>query len=186
MTYKLLLGILIGGAIGALMGHFGKCSSGGCPLTATPLRGAIYGAIMGAIFLFSFGSTARTTDHYKEEQPAPGEGLVYIGTQGVFDQTIIQSPLPCLVDFYSDSCPPCRRLGPIIHELAEEYAGRAVVCKVNVASAQELAATYHVESIPTVLFFKDGNVVERLIGLKSKAAYEDVLDALLQPATEDK
>ena len=183
---KLILGILIGAAIGALMGHFGKCSSGGCPLTATPLRGAIYGAIMGAIFLFSFGSTARTADHYKKEQPAPAEGLIYIGTQDVFDKTIIQSPLPCLVDFYSDSCPPCRRLGPTIHKLAEEYAGRAVVCKVNVTSAQALATTYHVESIPTVLFFKDGHVVERLIGLKSEAAYKKILDPLLQLATEDK
>jgi thioredoxin 1 len=180
MTSKLLIGILIGGAIGALMGHFGKCSSGGCPLTATPLRGAIYGAIMGAAFLFAFGSTTRTTDHYKEEQPAPGEGLVYIGTPDAFEKTIVHATLPCLVDFYSDSCPPCRRLGPTIHELAEEYVGRAVVCKINVASAQALATTYHVESIPTVLFFKDGNVVERLIGLKSKVAYEEVLEHLIR------
>ena len=183
MTSKLLIGILIGGAIGALIGHFGKCSSGGCPLTGTPLRGALYGAALGALLAVSSGSTARTTSNYQVEQPAPGDGLIYIGTQEAFDQTIIQSTRPCLVDFYSDSCPPCRRLGPTIHELAEIYKGRAVVCKVNTATTQKLTAAYNIRAIPAVLFFKNGKVVERLTGLKPQAAYADVLDNLIQPET---
>ncbi len=136
---------------------------------------------MGALFAFSSGSTTRTTSNYKEEQPPPGEGLIYIGTQEAFDKTIVQATLPCLVDFYSDSCPPCRRLSPTVHELAEIYKGRAVVCKVNTATAQELTASYGIQGIPAVLFFKDGQVVERLTGLKKKAAYEAILDTLIQP-----
>ncbi len=184
MTSKLLIGILIGGTIGALMGHFGKCSSGGCPLTATPLRGALYGAVLGALLAFSSGSTTRTTSNYQEDQPTPGEGLIYIGTQEAFDQTIVQAILPCLVDFYSDRCPPCRRLGPTIHELAEIYKGRAVVCKVNTTTARALTAAYGIQAIPAVLFFKNGKVVERLTGLKPQAAYADVLDNLIQPKTD--
>jgi len=186
MTSKLLIGLLIGGAIGALLGHFGKCSSGSCPLTANPFRGAIYGAIMGALFAFSSGSTTRTTSNYKEEQPPPGEGLIYIGTQEAFDKTIVQATLPCLVDFYSDSCPPCRRLSPTVHALAEKYRGRAGVCKVNTATAKELTAAYGIQAIPAVLFFHNGNVVERLTGLQPQAVYEKVIARLLQPHAEEK
>lgn len=184
MSTKLLVGLLIGGAIGALMGHFGKCSSGGCPLTANPFRGAFYGAVMGALLVFSSGSATSTASTFKGEQPAAGEGLIYIGTQKAFDQTIVQSTLPCLVDFYSDSCPPCRRLSPVIDTLAEKYKRRAVICKINVASARELTAAYQVQGIPDVLFFKNGKVVERLGGLRPQTAYEEILDNLLPP--EDK
>ena len=183
MLTKLLIGILIGGAIGALMGHFGKCSSGGCPLTANPFRGAIYGGVMGLLIAFASGSTQPTASNHKEEQPAPGEGLIYIGTQEAFDKIIAKTTLPCLVDFYSDSCPPCRRLSPTIHALAEKYEGRAVICKINTASAQELSAVYQIQSIPAVLFFKDGNEVKRLIGLQPQVAYENVLDNLIKSKT---
>ncbi len=141
---------------------------------------------MGALMAFSVGATTRTTSNYKEEQPAPGEGLIYIGTQETFDKTIVQATLPCLVDFYSDSCPPCRRLSPTIHALAEKYNGRAVICKINTATAPQLTDAQNIQSIPTILFFKDGKVVERLTGLKPQAAYADVLDNLIQPEAGEK
>ncbi len=185
MILRIIIGILIGGAIGAVMGHFGRCSSGACPLTANPFRGAIYGGLLGAFLAFSSGPASRTTSNHKE-QLDPAKGLVYIETTEAFDQTIIQAKQPCLVDFYSDHCPPCLRLGPTIETLAEEYKGRAVVCKVNTDSARRLASAYRIQAIPAVLFFKDGKVVERLVGLQPKVAYEKILDNLIHPEAGEK
>jgi len=180
MIIKLLLGALLGGAAGLLIGHCKKCTSGGSSLTANPLRSVLYGAVLGAFLAVSFGPTPHTAFAFEEEQPAPTQGVIYIGTPEVFEETILQSSRPCLVDFYSDSCPPCRRLSPVIDALAEKYAGRAVICKVNVATARELSAAYQIYGIPDVLFFQNGKMVERLGGLRSQSTYEDVLDHLLQ------
>ena len=180
MAVTLLTGTLLGAGVGALIGRFGTCTYGGCPQTTTPLRGSLIGAVIGAILAFSFAPPASTTFAFEEEQPAPTQGVIYIGTPEVFEETILQSSRPCLVDFYSDSCPPCRRLSPVIDALAEKYAGRAVICKVNVATARELTAAYQIYGIPDVLFFQNGKMVERLGGLRSQSTYEDVLDHLLQ------
>jgi len=83
------------------------------------------------------------------------------------------------VDFYSDSCPPCRRLAPTIEELAREYEGRAVVVKVNVVNVPDLARRYGIQGIPAVLFFVGGEPVSRMVGLQSKDAYTKVLDGLV-------
>jgi len=180
MVVKIILGILIGAGIGAVIGHFGKCSSGGCPLTATPFRGAVYGAVLGALFAFSSG-TARTVPVQPEgEPPAPGEGLAHIVSPEAFVRYTTQPGMPCLVDFYSDHCPPCRRLGPVIEKLAEKYKGRAVVCKVNVDTATELAMPYGISAIPAVLFFENGKEVNRLIGLQPQGTYEEMIDQMLE------
>ncbi len=175
MMIKLLLGALLGCGVGALLAHFGKCSSG-----SYPLRGLLFGAALGVILAFLFAPTKQTAFEFEEEQPAPAEGVVYIGTPEVFEDIILQASLPCLVDFYSDSCPPCRRLSPVIDALAEKYAGRAIISKVNVASARELTAAYQVYGIPDVLFFQDGEQVERLGGLRPQAAYERIIDQQIE------
>ena len=180
MIIKLFVGILIGAGIGAVIGHFGKCSSGGCPLTANPFRGAIYGGVMGVLFALS--SVGTPTPAIPE-----GEGPVHIATAEDFDRHIVQATMPCLVDFYSDHCPPCRQLAPIIGKLAEKYKGRAVVCKINVDTATELAVPYGISAIPAVLFFDGGEEVQREIGLQSQETYEQILDSMLQPTpTQEK
>lgn len=176
---KLFIGILIGAGIGAVMGHFGKCSSGACPLTANPFRGAIYGGVMGALFALSSVGTSRPAA-LAEAQPDPGQGLVHIATAADFNRYIAQATLPCLVDFYSDTCPPCRALAPTIGSLAEKYRDRAVVCKINVDTAPQLAAPYGIDAIPAVLFFEGGVEVQREIGLQPKETYERILDEMMQ------
>ena len=178
MVIKLIIGILIGAGIGAVVGHFGKCSTGGCPLTANPFRGAIYGAVMGALFAFSSVGT-KSPAVSAEEQPAPGEGLILLSTAEDFDRYIGQATMPCLVDFYSDYCPPCRQLAPTIEKLAEKYQGRAVICKVNTDKAPQLAAPYGISAIPAVLFFEGGEEVQREIGRHPQATYERTLDNML-------
>ena len=172
---KIIVGVLIGGGIGALMGYFGKCSSGACPLTATPYRGAIYGAVMGLFFAYAFGLTAVNRGSNKQDSDA----LVHINSSEEFAQLVLESELPVLADFFSNSCPPCRRLSPIISALADEYKDKALICKVSMDLAPDLAAPNNIKGIPAVLFFVDGKEVERIVGLRSKSDYITLLDELI-------
>ena len=100
-------------------------------------------------------------------------------TDASFDEVVLKSDKPVLVDFWATWCGPCRMLGPVIEELATEYEGRVVVGKVDVDNNQEFAAKYGVRNIPTVLVFKDGEVVGRQVGVAPKKTYTDALDSLL-------
>ena len=100
-------------------------------------------------------------------------------TDASFDEVVLKSDKPVLVDFWATWCGPCRMLGPVIEELASEYEGRVVVGKVDVDNNQEFAAKYGVRNIPTVLVFKDGEVVGRQVGVAPKKIYTDALDSLL-------
>lgn len=91
-----------------------------------------------------------------------------------FDAAVAAAPL-AMVDFWADWCGPCRMLAPVIEELAKEYAGRAVVGKVNVDEQPELAAAFRVASIPTVAVLKDGKVVNVSVGYKPKEALAALL-----------
>ncbi|MBW7906061.1 MAG: thioredoxin [Phycisphaerae bacterium] len=100
-------------------------------------------------------------------------------TDDNFDAEVLNSAVPVLVDFWAEWCGPCQLLAPTIDELASEYAGKIKVGKVDVDSAQKVAAKYNVQQIPTVMLFDKGQPVERMIGAKNKREYRAVLDARL-------
>ena len=100
-------------------------------------------------------------------------------TDSNFEETVLNSTKPVLVDFWAAWCGPCRMVGPIIDEISTEYAEKAVVGKVDVDANQEFAAKYGVRNIPTVLVFQNGEVVGRQVGVAPKASYTDAIDALL-------
>ncbi|MCK5013567.1 MAG: thioredoxin [Candidatus Omnitrophica bacterium] len=85
-----------------------------------------------------------------------------------FEGEVLKSDLPVLVDFWAEWCGPCRMVGPIVDEIAEELEGKLKVVKVNVDDAQDLAGNYQVMSIPTLLIFKGGELVEQIVGAVSK------------------
>jgi thioredoxin 1 len=87
--------------------------------------------------------------------------------------------LPLVVDFWATWCGPCRMVGPIISELAEQYDGKIVVGKCDVEDNEDLAAEFGIRNIPTILFFKNGEVVDKIIGAQSKAKFEEKFEALL-------
>jgi len=176
---KVIIGIAVGVALGALMGHFGKCSSGGCPLTANPYRGAIYGGVMGALFAFSFAGTSQSVKADAGGAAAESTAIVHINSAADFEKYVTNADKPCLADFYSDRCGPCRRLAPVIAKLADKYDGQAVVCKVSLDAAPGLSAPYGIRGIPAVLFFDGGKEVKRVVGLRSQAAYEKILDGMI-------
>ncbi len=101
-------------------------------------------------------------------------------TDANFEEMVLQSDKPVLVDFWAAWCGPCRMVGPIIDEVSNDYADKAVVGKMDVDANQEFAAKYGVRNIPTVLVFQNGEVVGRQVGVAPKNAYTDALDALLK------
>ena len=96
-------------------------------------------------------------------------------TANNFEKEALQSPLPVLLDFWAPWCGPCRMLAPELKALADEYAGRVVVGKVNVDEEPELAAAFRVSSIPTVVVIRDGKVVRTSVGYKPKEALAALL-----------
>ena len=100
-------------------------------------------------------------------------------TDANFEEVVLKSSQPVLVDFWAEWCGPCRMLWPIIEELSSDYDGKAVIGKVDVDSNQQYAAQFGVRNIPTVLIFKDGELVNRQVGVSQKNVYSDYIDALL-------
>lgn len=92
-----------------------------------------------------------------------------------FREAVQSAPL-VMVDFWADWCGPCRMLGPVVEQLAEEYEGRVLIGKVNVDQEMELARQFYIRSIPTVVLLKDGREIERKVGVMPGQAYSDLLD----------
>jgi thioredoxin 1 len=99
-------------------------------------------------------------------------------TEDSFEETVLKNTLPVMVDFWAEWCPPCKMIGPIMEELADEYDGTAVVTKINVDKNPGLAQKYGVRSIPTILFFKGGEVKDQVVGALPKDQFKARLDKL--------
>ncbi|HML38990.1 MAG TPA: thioredoxin [Bacillota bacterium] len=104
--------------------------------------------------------------------------IIYL-TDENYESEALGSDIPVLIDFYADWCGPCKMVGPIIEDIAEKYAGKAKVCKINIDEQRKLAIANKVMSIPTLFFVKDGEVKERVTGAMPQTALEEKLDALI-------
>ena len=105
--------------------------------------------------------------------------MEYKFTEENFEQEVLQAEIPVFVDMYADWCGPCKMMGPLIAQLAEEYDGRAKIGKLNVDDSQDIAIRYGVMSIPTMLVFKNGEVVETAVGALNKAKLQGIIDKVL-------
>ena len=104
-----------------------------------------------------------------------GPNLLTI-TEANFKAEVLDSKVPVLIDFWATWCGPCRAIAPIVEQLSVEYAGRAKVGKVDVDSNQGLAGSFHISSIPTIMVFKNGQVVEQIMGGRPKPAMAALID----------
>jgi thioredoxin 1 len=138
----------------------------------TPQRGLVYDALPITKF---------TVCSAKEGCDVAGDALKV--EDATWDADVIKASELVMVDFWAVWCGPCQMVAPIIEELAKEYAGKIKVRKLNTDENPEVAGRYQVMSIPTILFFKKGQVVEKLVGARPKRQFKEMIDSLLaQPA----
>jgi thioredoxin 1 len=171
---SLIFSVLIGGGLGAALGYFGKCSSGNCPLTANWWRGALYGAVLGFLFHSVAGrngsSSAESTQNVKLIQ------------EQQFTTEVARATGPVVVDFFATWCGPCKRLSPMLDNLAGPLTNRVKFLKVDVDQSANLAKQFEVDGVPTLIFFKDGKVVDKLVGLPTTEALKGKLESLASSA----
>jgi thioredoxin 1 len=138
----------------------------------TPRRGLVYDALPISWV---------TVCSAKEDFDVAGDALKV--EDATWDAEVMKSSELVMVDFWAVWCGPCQMVAPIIEELGKEYAGKVKVRKLNTDENPEVAGRYQVMSIPTILFFKNGQVVEKLVGARPKRQFKDMIDSLLaQPA----
>lgn len=101
-------------------------------------------------------------------------------TDGTFSEEILSTDEPAMVDFWAPWCGPCKAVGPIVEELADEYSGKVKIAKINVDENQKTAAQYSVRSIPTLIMFKGGKSVDQIVGLVSKAKMEEMIKKAME------
>jgi thioredoxin 1 len=100
-------------------------------------------------------------------------------TDADFEQAVLKSDKPVLVDFWAEWCAPCRAIAPVLESLSEDFAGRATIAKLDIDANQQVAMKYGIRSIPTVMLFDKGEIVDTLIGVRPKPDYERSLQKLL-------
>lgn len=106
-------------------------------------------------------------------------GSVIELTDATFDTTVHNSDVPVLVDFWAPWCGPCKMIAPIVQEIAEEYEGRAKICKLNTDESRDSAMEFGISAIPTLILFKDGQIQKKWVGLTSKKNLAEAIDQVL-------
>lgn len=100
-------------------------------------------------------------------------------TDATFNELVLQSDKPVIVDFWAEWCGPCRMVGPIVKEISQDFEGRAVVTKLDVDSNPEVSAKFGIRNIPTILYFKNGQIVDKQVGAVPKNVLVSKLEAIL-------
>ena len=169
MMLKAIIILICGAAIGAAMGYFGKCSNGQCPLTANPVRGAVWGFFLALIMVYPLIMNAF-------RKPVPeSPNVIHIKSPEELQAIISKPGSVCLIDFYADWCGPCRALAPTINKLADDFKDKASIIKINVDDFSSLAQQYGANSIPTVIITSEGKQVEKMVGINSYNTYAQLL-----------
>ena len=184
MILRIVIGLMVGVALGALVGRTQSCQTGACPLTANPRRGAIWGGLLGLMFALSLPGTPPTSSGDGKTASARGGGvaaaqsaIVQVGSMEQFKHDVLGRPGKTVVDFYATWCGPCKLYSPILDKLAYEKLPEVNFTKVDVDQAQDIARQYGIEAMPTTIIFEGGKEVRRFLGVQSEAALKQALGA---------
>lgn len=164
---KFIITVIIATSAGGLLGYYGKCADGTCPLTANPWRGSVLGLAFGIVLGLSFFQGRKNVEN--------SENIIKIESLDKFNSEL-SSGKAMIVDFYADWCGPCKRLTPTINELADKLSGQIPVYKVNIDKFPKLAQKYNISSIPNVLFIKGGEVQDSILGLGKLNKYMETAE----------
>jgi thioredoxin 1 len=132
---------------------------------------SVVAALLAAFAITHIGQTAHS--------PPKGTKVLTL-TKSNFDEIVLKSDKPVLVDFWAAWCGPCNALSPVIEQLAKDYEGEFVIGKVNVQEEEELADKYGISAIPALLFFKDGELKKSVLGIRKKQELVDILKGLAE------
>ncbi len=167
---SLAIKLLLGAGLGALLGYYGQCSSGTCPLTANWKRGALYGAALGLLFHFAAGGGSY--QHPKNVKAIAAAD---------YEAEVTRAGQPVVVDFFATWCGPCKALAPRLDQLAAEYGNRIKFVAVNLDQAPDLARQLNVQGVPTLFFVgADGKVADTIVGLAAADTLRAKLEQLLK------
>ena len=181
----LLVSVLVGSGAGALLGATRSCADGGCPLTANPWRGALWGGFLGLMLAGTLAGSSRGTAGSSapveppaqaaaaspEVAAAPAETanpVAVVRTVGQLDAVLARPGRSALL-FHADWCAPCRTYGPTFEKVAAGSAGKTGFFEADVDAAREVAERLRVEGVPTTVIFEDGKEVARLVGVVAES-----------------
>jgi len=167
IAWKIALGVLGGGMVGYLFSRLFYANSSYSFGANRPAM-AVFGAILGVVVM---------TLAFRGGSSALGDELV---TMVEFEEKVLQSDKPVVLDFHATWCGPCKRLAPILTELEDEYGDKIDFYRIDVDKAGQLAAEHQVRGVPTLVFYIDGQQVERLVGGAPKHVLAQYLDAMLK------
>ncbi len=183
---------LLGAVLGALLGSTRQCRTGACPLTASPVRGALCGAFLGGII--GFAPLLRRSDPGAGGDPMklapkrsvpPSPNIVRVSDAGAFEEQVEKASGVVMVEFYADWCGVCRALAPTINEVADLLVGKVRVVQANTDDLPEIAKKYKVESIPDLRVFVDGTERARVTAADRASAYVEELKKWFSDASPD-
>ena len=170
LVLRLVIGVGFGAALGGLVGVLVRSSSRAAAFISTPGRGAFFGAVVGLVFALYI---ARPIGWRPE-----GESHVLRPSAETFEETVAGEE-PAVVVFYSDACPPCHRLAPRVERLADAYAGRVTVARVDVDKEKALSDRFGIRAVPTVIYFAGGEAVGGGEGLVSYGGLRERAEELI-------
>jgi thioredoxin 1 len=168
MSSGIIFGILLGATIGLGVGLLGSRAGGTCPITCNPFIGAVFGAVVGGLAASTFSS--------KTPAYTRSTNLLELATSAEFESRVLNAEGLALVEFYTPKCQYCRRLEPTMNALADRFAGKATVAKLNLRAMPEPAQQYGIEKVPTIILFKAGKEAERLVGFQEEGKFVALLD----------
>lgn len=177
LVLRLLIGGGLGLALGGLIGYLGKGAGGTCPLTCHPYRGMLVGALFGLAIAYTMRPGGAEIDDSLS-------AVDRIDSREAFSRRVTSASGSVVVDFYLPRCGPCRRLAPTIARLADEYRGQVDFVRVDGEKTPDVAEQFGVRTVPTVVVFHHGEVVQTLVGAKKPDAYRTILNRMLKKNKE--
>lgn len=174
MWMRSVLIVLAGAGLGAVMGSTRSCPDGGCPLTANPKRGGLWGGFLGLMVALSLGPAGVPAASVPEAAASSG-AVRAIASEEAFQSEVLDYPGVAVVDFSATWCPPCREYAPTFDKVAETLAETAQFAKVDVSGVPGLAEAYRIEYIPATVLFVKGVEQARFSGPMSEADLEQAV-----------